>query len=65
MTPFVPEIAARAKISKELLGQASMLHCCIHLNPERVEILLADWSSGLPVWSEAFDIDPLQSEACD
>ncbi|MFM9986634.1 MAG: DUF3822 family protein [Flavobacteriales bacterium] len=58
MTPYVPEIAARAKISKELLGQASMLHCCMHLNSDRVEISLADATTGQISWAEAFDIEP-------
>ena len=63
MTPFVPEIAARAKIPKELLGQASTLHCCMHINMARVEISLADASTGVVAWVEAFDIEPTKSES--
>lgn len=63
MTSFVPEIAARAKISGELLGQASSLHCCMHLHPAHVVIALADASGGQLVWTEQFELEPNPSDS--
>lgn len=63
MTPFVPEIAARARISKEILAQASALHCCMHVHPGAVAISLSDASSGQMVWSEFFEVESGNTES--
>lgn len=65
MPPFVPEIAARAKISKELLGQASLMHCCLHVSPSRIEIALFDASSGQVAWIDAFDLETTRHDSWD
>src|SRR5688572_10672491 len=65
MTAFVPGIAARALIPRDLLSQASALHLCMHIHPRWVAVALADAAGGQVTWSEQFDIEQAHVDTWD
>ncbi len=54
MSAFNPEIAARAMMPKELLGEASSLHLCLHLSRRRLQVAVAEASGRDFLWAEDF-----------
>lgn len=56
MSAFSPEIAAKAKLSKDLADKASSLHMAIHLNPMMVEVAVIDPESGQSLWLDQFHV---------
>lgn len=54
MTPFSPETAARAMMPKDLLGEASSLHLCLHLSPGYMQVALAEAAGSDFQWAEDF-----------
>lgn len=57
MSAFNPEIAARALIPKEILGDASSLHLCIHLSEHLMQVAVAEASGREFLWAENFEIE--------
>ena len=57
MNVFSPEIAARALVPKDLLGQASSLHFALHVHKNFVAASLAEAAGGDFHWSGDFPIE--------
>lgn len=54
MSAFNPEIAARAMMPKELLGEASSMHLCLHLSKGSMQVAVAEASGRDFHWAEDF-----------
>lgn len=65
MTPFSPETAARAMMPKDLLGEASSLHLCLHMSPGYMQVALAEAAGSDFQWAEDFAPDQIKQTYAD
>ncbi len=63
MAVFNPEMAARMKMPKELLDEASSLHLAMHLSEQSVEAALFDAATSQCKWHVFVDITALSDPA--
>ncbi|MFN0032538.1 MAG: DUF3822 family protein [Flavobacteriales bacterium] len=57
MSTFIPEIAARALMPRELLADASAMHLCMHAGPGAVCVAVAQAGTTRALWSQTFATD--------
>jgi hypothetical protein len=61
MSPFDPELLARALMPREWMQRAEQLHLSLHLQPHQVSVAL--WESRC-VWRESFTLPASSSDDC-